>query len=53
MTIRNGLKETIFSSGGFGLSSEGCTNEDVGPPKRVDCGIPHQLESGTIHNGLK
>ena len=29
------------------LDIEPCTSEDAGPPRRVDCEIPHQLEKGT------
>ena len=41
----------MFASGGFGLlqmvSESGtgrCADEDVGPPRGVDCEIPHWLE---------
>ena len=31
------------------LDIERCVSKDVRAPKRVDCEIPHQLESGTKH----
>ena len=57
-TIRNGPKETISASGGFGLlkmelelDTGRCVSEDAGPPrKRVDCEIPYRLERGTEHS---
>ena len=27
-----------------------CVSEDAGPPRRVDCEIPHWLERGTKHS---
>ena len=45
--IRNGPKRIISVSGGLGLSEPNtrrCANEDTGPPRRVDCEIPHWLE---------
>ena len=53
--IRNGPKRTISTSDGLGLlqmvlKPERCANEDTGPPRGVDCEIPHQLERGTKHS---
>ena len=31
------------------LDTGWCASEDVGPPKGVDCEIPHRLEKGTKH----
>ena len=52
----NGPKR-ISASGGLGLLqmvSEldigRCANEDVGPPRGVDCEIPRRLERGTKHS---
>ena len=55
--IRNGLKWTIFASGGLGLlhmvskpDIGWCANEDAGPSRGVDCEIPHWLKRGTKHS---
>ena len=55
--IRNGPKQTIFTSGGLKLlqmvselDTGRCASEDVGSPKGVDCEIPHRLERGTKHS---
>ena len=51
------LKRTISASGGLGLlqmvlepDTGWCTNDGVGPPKGVDCEIPHRLERRTKHS---
>ena len=51
--IRNGPKRIIFVSSGFKLlemvlepDTERCASKDTGPPRGVDCEIPHQLERG-------
>ena len=56
MAIHNGPKRTLPTSDGFGLlqmvseSDTGwCANEDVEPPRGVDCEIPYRLERGTKH----
>ena len=55
--IRNGLKWAIFASSGFGLlhmvskpDTGPCASEDTGPPRGVNCEIPHWLERGTKHS---
>ena len=52
-----GVKTNIFVSDGVELlqmvlepDTGWCANEDVGPPREVDCEIPHQLERGTKHS---
>ena len=54
---RESPKRTISASGGFGLLQMileldigQCVNEDVGPPRGLDCEIPHQLERGMKHS---
>ena len=54
---RKSSKKTICASGGFELlqmvsepDTGWCANEDAGPPKGVDCEIPHQLERGMKHS---
>ena len=51
---RKSPKRTISVSGGLGMLqmvSEPvigrCVSEDVGPPREVDCEIPHLSEKGT------
>ena len=51
--IRDGPKQTIFASGGFGLlqteselDMERCANKDVGLSRGVDCEVPHWLRRG-------
>ena len=53
--VRNELKRTIFVRGELGLlqivseSDTGrCASEDVGPPRRVDCEIPHRLNNEDV-----
>ena len=55
--IRNGPKQTISASGGLGMlqmvseSNIGrCANEDIEPPRGVDCEISHLLERGMEHS---
>ena len=55
--ICNGSKRTIFASGGLGLlqmvlvlDKGQWASKDAGPPKGVDCKIPHRLERGTKHS---
>ena len=50
-------KRTIFASGGLGLlqmvsepDTERCASKDIGPPRGVDCEIPHWLERGMKHS---
>ena len=57
MAICNGLKWTIYASGGLELlqmvlepDTGWCGSEDVGPLKGVDCEISHRLERGTKHS---
>ena len=57
MTIRNGPKRTVLTSGGLGLlqivsepNTGQCASEDVGrTPRGVDFEIPHWLDRGTKH----
>ena len=32
------------------LDIKRCASEDVGPPREVDCEIPHRLEKRTKHS---
>ena len=48
---------TISTSSELGLlqivseiDTEWCANEDAGPPRKVDCEIPHWLERGPKHS---
>ena len=50
-------KKTISTRGGFGRlqmvlepDTERCANKDLGPPRGVDCEIPHRLERGMKHS---
>ena len=56
-TIRNGQKQTISASGGLELlqivlepDTGRRASEGVGPPRGVDCEIPHWLERETKHS---
>ena len=55
--IRNGLKSTIFASGELELlqmvselDTGRCASGDAGPPRGVDCEIPHWLKRRTKHS---
>ena len=55
--IHNGPKRTISVSGELellqmvsGPNTGQCASKDAGPPKEVDCEIPHRLERRTKHS---